>query len=150
MSVAILEQPNEKTLFCGTISFGTDTAIQSAFEVYYQTSSTPSVSGVITGVVPFFYRQIDRSYVISVGGISVAGTGPGIITFSNPLPTNLFNTPLNFPIWIQDGGQYSIGNFQINAGGIMTISKAYNSNFTGTGTCGFPEFNVVFASFLTV
>jgi hypothetical protein len=146
MSVAILEEPNLKNLYCNSLTFGNGTA----FQIYLDQAFSSAVTGIITGSTAGLYRQLDRFYSLSMSGISATGSGtPGVITFSTALPTNLWTTPLNFPIWVEDGGVYSVGNLSIGSGGIITIYKGFNGNFTATGTCGFPEFNISFCSYRT-
>jgi hypothetical protein len=146
MSVAILDGPNLKQLYCGSMTFQDG----SAFTIYVEDGYSSAVTGIITGSVAGLYRQLDRFYSLSVSGITATGSGtPGVITLSTPLPTNLWTSPLNFPIWVQDGGTYSMGNLAINSEGTMTISKGFGGNFTATGNCGFPEFNISFCSYIS-
>jgi len=146
MSVAILEEPNLKNLYCNSITFGNG----SAFQKNVNEGFSSAVTGIITGSTVGLYRQLDRFYGLSISSTIATGSGSaGVITFSTALPTNLWTSPLNFPIWVVDGGTYSIGNLSIGSNGIITIYKGFNGNFTGTGNCGFPEFNISFCSYIT-
>lgn len=147
MSIQNLEVENSLNLFCGSITIGNG---GSTFQKYVEQGFSSAVTGIITGSTAGLYRQLDRFYGLSMSGIAATGTGtPGVITFSTDLPTNLWTTPLNFPIWVEDGGDYSVGNLAIGTNGVITISKGFGDNFTATGECGFPEFNISFCSYIT-
>lgn len=155
MSVAILEQPNTKQLYTGSLTFEGfpgSAVVQSPFQSYYETGLELGATGAVgaTGI-PALYRQIDRSYIMTVAGIGATGSGAtGTIVLSPALPTNLWPaSPFANAIWIEDGGVYSMGNCSIGSNGVMTIYKGYNGNFTATGQCGFPTFSVSFASYIT-
>lgn len=158
MSISNLFEANEFNLFAQSVTFGgapgATGAGQDAFDSYRQQAlnfgATGAVSVGATGIIGL-YRQLDRSYIMTVSNVSVTGSGvAGPIVLSPALPTNLWApTPFVFPIWIEDGGVFSAGTCSIGSDGVITIYKNYNSNFTATGTCGFPTFSISFASFLT-
>lgn len=156
MSISNLFEPNNYALFSASMTFGGTPGAtgmgQSSFQTYRQESLNFGATGAIgaTGLVAL-YRQLDRSYVMTMAGVAVTGSGvAGPIVLSPPLPTNLWTAaPFNFPIWIEDGGVFSAGNCVIDSSGVITIYKGYNGNFTATGVCGFPTFSITFASFIT-
>jgi hypothetical protein len=145
MSIQNIEVPNDISLYCGNISIGGG----NSFNRYNQTDYDSPFTGVVSGDCVGLARQIDRSYIISIAAFAGTGSGvAGTINFTDPLPYVVWS-PISIPLWVQDGGVYSMGRCAIDEDGNIVIYKGYNGNFTATGTCGFDEINIVFASYLT-
>jgi hypothetical protein len=148
MSLQNLEFPNEYNIFTGSLSFGEPAG--SAFQAYQQTGYTSTLTGPYAapvGPVTGLYRQIDRTFVISVSGTVATASIAAPITLTTPCP-HIPYTNLYFPIWVVDNGSTVAGTLEINTSGIMTIYTAFNSNFSGSGSTGFQSFSVSFPSYL--
>lgn len=134
-----LDVPN---INCDSIQFGDG----SLFQSYIQSGYTAAVTGPITASTAGLYRKLDRIAVISCSQVLGTSTAATNFTFTNLLPHSPFAN-MTYPIWVKDNGVDSVGTLQISTGGQMTIYKGLNSNFTGSGQCGFQPFTVTFCCF---
>jgi hypothetical protein len=149
MSISNLEYPNDVNIYVKSMDIGNT---GTPFQKYVSTSYSSNLSGPFAAPIPIsggLYRQIDRTYNVSISGTTGTSTIAAPITFTSALSTNVW-TDMYFPIWVTDNNVQVAGTLKIAGGtGIMTIYVGFNGNFSNVGTCGFPGFSVTFGSFLT-
>lgn len=149
MSISNLFSPNDYSLFVKSVSIGNP---NDSFDKYVQTGYGNTLTGPFAAPVPIsagLYRQLDRTYNLSIAGTSSASTIASPIIFGTPLPTTNMWADTYFPIWVIDNGVTVAGTLHIAfSTGIATIYVGFNLPFSALGTCGFPGFSVTYGSFL--
>lgn len=150
MSISNLEYPNDYNIICKSINIGNT---GTPFQKYVNTSYSSNISGPFAAPIAIsagLYRQLDRTYNISIAGTTSTSTIAAPITFVTPLPSTNVWTDMYFPIWVTNNNVTVAGTLKIAGGtGIMTVYVGFNSNFSNTGTCGFPGFSITYGSFLS-
>lgn len=151
MSISNLFGPNDYKLFTENITIGNS---NTPFNIYLESGYFTNLTGPYPSPVSVdgLYRQIDRTFVISLGTITLPGGGSGVagpIIFTTPVPLINVWTDLYFQIWVINSGETVQGTLKIAGGtGIITVYVGFNGNFSTSGNCGFWGFSITYASFL--
>jgi hypothetical protein len=147
MSLAIIEQPNEKNLFCGSLTFGLNgSALQNYVSQFYNSPFTGAFIGNASGI----FRELGGTCTISCGATTGLLTASAPITFTIPLPTFAYSVT-QYPINVIDElGDTIPGTLQIGNLGIITIYPGSGNTGSFTGAigqpCGFQGFCVSYTS----
>lgn len=134
---------NQYPLNVPSISFNNGSLLSTYISDGYSTNITgPFSSGPHLGL----QRVVGGTSHFSVSGVTGTATGAAPIVLSQLAPVPSGN--VYFPIWVTDSaGGDQLGTLFISSTGQVTIYKGFNSNFTGSGTCGFKTFSVSYCSF---